>query len=103
MHRGTNPVIEIEFDFDTNLFTCFYATFVQKLVNDEDITFEKNIDNCTREGKSIFIPLTQEETLQLKAGYPLELQCRYKLSDGTVDVVPLIVFKIKEIRKDGVI
>lgn len=102
MYRGTNPTIEVSFDFEASLLEEFYATFRQKAPKDEDcIEFEKTLDDCEVSGTSVFVPLTQEETLSLKAGIPLQMQCRVKLSDGTVDATDPVSFTIKNIFKDG--
>lgn len=97
MYRGTTPKIEIAFDFDTNLIDVLFVTFVQGKV----VMFEKEALHCEMSGNIASITLTQNETLSLKAGVPVSLQCRYKMIDGTVDATDPISIKVEDIYKDG--
>lgn len=98
-YRGTNPVICIEVNFDTTLLEEGYVTFVQN----GKIAFEKTVHECECEGNMVMCQLTQEETLELKAGQPLKVQMRVKLTDGTIGASDVECLVVNEIFKDGVI
>ena len=99
MYRGTTPTIEIEFDFDINLISCMYATFVQNNTR----VFEKTMSDCQYNGNVATITLTQAETLKLRPNEMVYMQVRVKLADGNALTSAPIKFNVLDIYKEGVI
>lgn len=99
MYRGTNPIIEMELNCDTSLIEVMYVTFKQG----NGVVFEKEASACTFDGTKASVQLTQEETLLLKAGVPLLVQVRVKLTDGRVMASEIERLNVLDVFKEGVI
>ena len=99
MFRGTTTIIEMNLDIDTSLIEKMYVTFVQK----NDIKFEKEACDCSFNGTTASVQLTQEETLGLTAGEPLKVQVRCKLTDGSVIASKVEVLRVEDVFNEEVI
>lgn len=66
-------------------------------------TISKNLASAIVGATSLSWTLTQEETLQIKDKGNVEVQCRYRLQDGTTGGSPVYNVPPCAILKDGVI
>lgn len=83
MYRGTTPVIEFVLPFDTSLLETCYITFNQN----SDNLFTKELNHCTTNTEStntLYLKLTQEETLSLQCSCDVLVQIRCRLKDGNL-------------------
>ena len=101
--RGTTPSIEItvKTEIDLHQIAQIWITISQQT----KIKIDKNINDITSfdyEKNMIFIKLTQDDTLGLKAGDAL-FQIRALLEDGTALATLGVTVEIADINKDGVI
>ena len=96
MRRGTNPIITIKLNIDISLIDECYVTFKQK-----NVEIEKTVSDCSFENGCICVQLTQEETLSFVTKYPVLVQARMKLSDGTICATDINKLVVGEIIKDG--
>ncbi len=99
MRRATTPRVEIR--IDENLSGCWYrVTFKQrngtKLVKDQD---DCELD---ADGKTIYVPLTQQETLGFSTNYDLQVQVRFG-KDGDACASDIASIKVAEILDEEVI
>ena len=98
--RGTTPTICFTYtDVDTSRITAAYMTMRQR----GQVVAEKELyDAKIAEGRLLWT-LTQEETLLLRPGYDVEIQCRYRLDDGTAGASEIFCLSASDILKDGVV
>lgn len=76
MVRGTTPTLKFVLPFDVDGITDGYITIVQCNMNNLDLP----ISRCARDGKTLTVTLTQEETLSLVAARA-EIQLRLKFGE----------------------
>lgn len=76
MRRGTTPTLELE--LDTSLNGCEFWVTIEN--NKKQIT--KREDDCelSEDGKTIYVYLTQAETLSMNQYYPVSVQVRFKMA-----------------------
>ena len=79
MIRGTTPTHIFEIPFDSSLLKKILITYFQN----NQIVVEKTEDDCTLEGNSITVKLTQEDTLKFSHRRPVEIQIRVLTVDDT--------------------
>lgn len=100
--RGTTPTLRmnIKSDIDMSMITEVWIYISQQ----NKVKVDKTIVNMTidAEHKQVFAPLTQNDTLELKAG-TANLQSRMLLSDGTALAIPVQEIEILPIDKGGII
>lgn len=99
MRRATTPKVEIRIDESLN--DCWYrVTFKQrnghKLVKDQDVC------ELSQDGKTIHVPLTQQETLGFSTNYDLQVQVRFG-KDGDACASDIATVKVAEILDEEVI
>ena len=90
--RGTTPTIIVETDIDVSLIADLRISFAQ----DDKQVVCKSKDDCTLDGFTISVTLTQEETLKFDCKKPLEIQARAISLGGEVaasDVMQIAVMK----------
>jgi hypothetical protein len=95
MTRGTTPVVKfnlpMEIDFDV-----LYITFKQG----SDIVFEKELEDVTKDGTTLFLPLSQAETLLFDRRLPVWVQLRGRV--GNIAYASKIMrISVSEILKEG--
>lgn len=69
-------------------FTGIETSKIDKLIIDftqgGHIVYEKNLEDCGTDEESIYVRLTQEETLQLEPNKDLHIKLRFKMKDEDV-------------------
>lgn len=78
--RGTTPTHIFRLPFDTALIKSVRITYAH---NKKPVLI-KETEQCTLEGDTITVRLTQEETLLFKNNWDVEIQLRVLKTDGDV-------------------
>ena len=99
MIRGTTPILEFLLPFDTFLLSLAFVTFSQ----DNNVVFEKTMEECECVGNRMTVHLTQEDTLKLTQGRPVEIQIRAKTTSGEALASDIMRTNAERILKDGAI
>lgn len=99
MRRGTTAQLVVRLSEDT-VFDRFWVTFKQG----DSVIVEKTESDCTVDGNLIVIPLTQEDTLAMKAGLttPVFVQLRGLIGETAV-ATSISRLVLGDILKEGVI
>lgn len=97
--RGTNSYCTITMPVDTQYIDEFWVTFGQ---NDKEVV-TKTKSQCTCDGKTVTVGLTQEDTLLFKTGSLLQVQVRYLTNAGIAKATKIKTGKVGQILKEGVI
>ena len=97
MRRGTTPTVTFNLPFEVSEIKNVEVYFAQ----DGENLVTKEMADCTLDGKTLAVTLTQAETLSLDTDEKLEMQARFVFKDGSVDATDIIKSKVKEILKDG--
>ena len=81
MRRGTTPTITFNLPFDTaGVIKDLRITFAQ----DSGSVIEKKLADCELDGTSIYLDLTQEDTLKLTHNKAVKIQVKILTIDGQV-------------------
>ena len=99
MRRATTPKVEIQ--IDESLLGCWYrVTFAQN----NGCRIIKDQDDCelSEDGKTIWVPFTQEETLRFASGHNVRVQVRFG-QDDQVCASNIAEVKVTEILDEEVI
>lgn len=96
MIRGTTPTLTFTLPFSASDITEAWITFAQN----EIIKLDKPLSECTREGNTISVTLTQAETLTLTSGRVTEIQLACRCGDA-VFRSKIIPVPTSRILKDG--
>ena len=99
MFRGTTPTLVFTLPFEASIFTDAYVTLAQ----DGETVLEKELCDCSAEGNTLSVTLTQEGTLLLQCRCRVDIQIRGKLADGTTLASHTISTTVHRILKEGVI
>lgn len=99
MYRGTTPTLLLELETELSLDNLaeLWATFRTSTV---EVT--KTLEDVAIEGKTIAVPLTQEETLKLYNGV-CQVQVRFRTDDDLAYATTIADINIGRILKEGVI
>ena len=97
IYRGTTPKLKFKVKFDTSLLDKAYITFFQK----DRYAFEKDITACEVEENSLIVKLSQSDTLKLVSKYPVIIQIRALLNDGTSLASKYMEKEVHDVLKDG--
>jgi hypothetical protein len=98
--RGTTPTLTFGLPFDTSIIDVGYVVVKQ----DKETIIEKPTSACDREGNTISVTLTQEETLGLVSGTYAEISVVVKTSGGErLEIRRPIIETVADTAKDGVI
>lgn len=97
MIRGTTPTLEFKIPFDVGLIDELSIAFSQNSV----VVLDKSLIDCTTNGQTIILKLSQIETLKLRAGTRTEIQVRVRIHDGTALASKIISVQTDRILKDG--
>lgn len=95
--RGTTPKLVFTLPFNTDLIDKIYITFQQKYRK----AIEKDITVCNFEDNKVTLTLTQYDTLTFVSNYPVNIQIRALLKDGSAVASKLIEKRVKDVLKDG--
>ena len=99
MFRGTTPKLVFTLPFDTSLIDKIYITFQQKYRK----AIEKDITTCKVDKNNVTLTPTQHDTLTFVSNYPVSIQLRVLLKDGSAVASKVIERHVKDVLKDGVI
>jgi hypothetical protein len=100
MQRGTTPVLEVKVSgIDVGELQSIYITLKQY---QKEIT--KTIEDITVDeiSNTLYLPLTQEDTLTLARGY-VYVQMKAVTKDGLAVASGIAMKAVEEILKEGVI
>lgn len=100
--RGTTPSIKYKFNVvNVPDIAVAYMTITQQAMRIEYDLTQAVVD---AEDNSLTWSLTQEDTLQILAqSFGVNIQCRYRLADGTAGASRIMNVPSSAILKDGVI
>lgn len=99
--RGTTPTITFSFSsVRPSDISAAYLT-ISGIYNTDSVS--RDLDSATVSSDSLSWTLTQEETLRLTAGGPVQVLCDWKLSDGTRGRSKAATLKIGDTGKNEVI
>lgn len=99
MIRGTTPTHTFRLSIDTNTITELRITYVQL----GKTVVEKTEKNVKMGEKSISLTLTQEESLEFRAGSAVEVQLKVLTNVGTVLASPVISLNVDKILNTEVL
>ena len=80
MFRASTPLQKFTFEFDVN-------QFIEKVLityKQDEIIFEKTLEDCSVDGNSVYFTLTQAETNLLNPNLPVRIQLRVKTKNEKV-------------------
>ena len=96
--RGTTPTIQFTFKtVNVSQIAVAYLTIEQH----GDLIVEKDLSEATVGNGYLEWILEQEDTLPIAYNVKLQIQCRYKLNDGTVYASRIYEVSPYDILKDG--
>ena len=97
MYRGTTPTITFHLPIDGSSITALNLSFAQK----GEIVLEKALSDCTAEGNTLRVTLTEQETLLFDARNGL-VEMQLRVGCGEVRMASNIMrVSIEKILKDG--
>lgn len=99
MIRGTTPTHTFRLSIDTNTITELRITYVQL----GKTVVEKTEKDVKMGEKSISLTLTQEESLEFRAGSAVEVQLKVLTNVGTVLASPVISLNVDKILNTEVL
>ena len=104
MIRGTTPTLQFVLPFAANIIDVLDIAFSQQLqpYAPAQIVLDKNLSDCTLDGDTISLVLSQEDTLALSSAQDVEIQLRI-LSNGSALASQIITVPVGRILKDGVL
>lgn len=96
--RGTTPTIKYTFTkIDPHDIAIAYLTIKQN----GELVLEKDISAMVVGDDYVEWSLTQEETLGLRKKHPLDLQMRYRTTNGLAYATSHVKEDVEDINKDG--
>ena len=99
MRRGTTSQLILKLSEPLDM-DRFYVTFKQC----GNVILEKTETDCTVDGQVITVPLSQEDTLKMKAGgaTPVRVQIRALIGETAI-ATSISQFTVADVLKEGVI
>lgn len=105
MIRGTTPTHKFELPFEVSILKDLRISYMQNTYgqNDNRLLIDKKMTDCTLDGNTVLVKLTQEETLKLKHGMEVKIQIKVLTTEG--DVLASTVYKktVKEVLNEEVL
>ena len=98
MIRGTTPTFIFNLPFDVSNIKSAYIT-----IKSRGTEVEKAVTDCSLNGTTITVKLTQEETLALPESQIAGVQLRVLTNDNDALASDVFPIKVEEILKEGVI
>jgi hypothetical protein len=98
MIRGTTPTFIFSLPFDVSNIKSAYITIKSRWTE-----VEKAVTDCSLNGTTITVKLTQEETLALPESQIAGVQLRVLTNDNEALASDVFPIKVEEILKEGVI
>lgn len=99
MIRGTTPTLKFKLPFDTELLAEAWVTFTQL----GHTVVDKTLADLEKQGDTLVLQLTQDETLMFQHEELVEIQIRARLNDDTAVASQKIRVGVDGILKEGVI
>lgn len=99
MYRGTTPTLKFILPFDAGLLKEAWITLGQ----DNEEIVNKTLSDCTTDGTTLSVLLTQSDTLALSHEYRTYVQLRVLLTDGTALASKTFKMRTNYIIRNGVI
>lgn len=99
MRRGTTPTLTFILPFSTDGMDVLNLAFSQN----NKIVFQKTLKDVTLDGYSVYLTLTQEETLKLSSrqgSLDIQMRCGY---GETRLASNIITVEVEKLLKDGAI
>ena len=96
MRRGTTPTHTFNCSIDATQFTKLNIAYAQN----NSIVLEKGLEDCTINGNSIVVKLTEEESLKFKHGTAVEIQIRAGIGEERI-VSPIMSTTVDRLIRDG--
>ena len=98
MIRGTTPTLQFVLPFAANIIDVLDIAFSQQLqpYAPAQIVLDKNLSDCTLDGDTISLVLSQEDTLALSSAQDVEIQLRI-LSNGSALASQIITVPVGRI------
>lgn len=97
MYRGTTPTFTFNLPIEAETITKLVVAFRQI---GTAVAFEKELDDCTVSENTVSCSLTEEETLEMKAGYKMEIQLRVAVGEARM-ASQIFTVPVERILKDG--
>lgn len=100
MYRGTTPTFRFSLPIEAATISKLDITFRQC----GGVELHKELADCTVEGKTLTVTLTEAETLSLRAMtlYPVEIQLRVCVGDTRL-ASQIFTVPVERILRDGVL
>lgn len=99
MIRGTTPTLEFVLPINADVLSEVFVVLAQR----GDVLIEKRLPDCQCNGETLYVRLSQEDTLKLHDRYRTEIQIRAKTATGDVLASDVYSVETGRILKDGVI
>lgn len=99
MIRGTTPTHTFNLPFDTYLIDKIKISYAQ----DGNVVLTKEKDDCTLQGNSVKVRLTQEETLKFNARYKVQIQVRVLTTESDSLASKIYERSMEDILEEGVL
>jgi len=100
MRRGTTPPNNFVFDNeDPRDFAEVLVTYAQR----GQVRINRDQSQLSIDETTVYLRLTQEETLLFAAGVPVEIQIRVLRQDGTADASPIYRVPVEAVLNDSVL
>lgn len=80
MIRGTTPTHEFTLSIDPSLIKDVEITYAQ----DDSTVLTKHLKDCTLEGNTLILKLTQQDTFEFNHKKSIQVQLRALMMDNTV-------------------
>lgn len=98
IRRGTTPTLRFSVPWDTSQVVKIYLTFVQE----GSLALELDVADVMLGPGTIWCPLQQADTLALSPGF-CSMQVRALLSDGATVASDVMVYRVEDALKGGVL
>lgn len=99
MIRGTTPTHTFTIPFDESVINSIKIIYAQN----KETVFEKLKDDCTFEGNTVSLTLTQEETFKFDHKCPVEIQIRILTTKGNAIASEIRRVTVGELLDDEVL
>lgn len=102
MTRGTTPTLQFVLPFEANIIDVLDIAFAQQLQPyvPAQIVLDKSLSDCTIDGNTVSLVLSQEDTLALSSAQDVEIQLRI-LSNGSALASQIITVPVGRIGPAG--
>ena len=92
MIRGTTPTHTFLLPFDTAEIRSLRIAYAQR----GEVILQKSEADCTCEGDTLRVQLTQEDTLRFAAGDRMQMQLRVRTANGDVFASRLLCAEVED-------